>query len=76
MTVADIRKMLKNLPPKMKIGILSGDLIFNVCSADSGLEEMEDMVTGEKQFILLLSICSCHMVEKKLEVDVEELNLN
>lgn len=76
MTVSDLRKILRHLPAKMKIGIEINDIIVSPCSETSGVELITDFELHEEEQVLLLSPCKHCSYTEELFVHEDELNLN
>ena len=75
MTVLDLRKLLRNLPPDMPVMVPFEDILLPVCHADSGVTVMKDMDDPENVArdikVLVLSPCMCD-----LDLDEDEFTDN
>lgn len=60
MTIKKSRKLLKGLPSDMEVALeLANSSFVPVCEGFSNIIEIEDIRTGDKDFILLLQPCTC-----------------
>lgn len=69
MTVKQLQKLLKPLPPNMEVTMSLNsdtDLIASVCRENSQVQEAE--VGDEIERILFLVPCSCHIETNQIEV--------
>ena len=75
MTVLDLRKLLRNLPPDMQIMVPFEDILLTACDADSGVVDMKDMDEPEntdkiiKVFVLAPCLCDIEFDEEEFTDD-------
>jgi hypothetical protein len=59
MTIRELRKLIRGLPPDMKVMLpINGEALISVCEKESGVEVIE--VNGEPQDVMVLEPCMCH----------------
>lgn len=61
MTVKDIKKLIKGLPPFMKIVIGVNGSLEDICTGNAGVTCIEYNDTGKKDFLLVLPECECKL---------------
>ena len=65
MTVLELRKLLRSLPPDMPVMVPFEDILLSACHTDSGVTFMKDMDglvdSGEDVKVFVLSPCMCDL---------------
>lgn len=61
MTVQELRKLLKGLPSFMKVVIGANESLEDICVGNAGVTCIQFNDTEEKEFLLVLPQCECHL---------------
>lgn len=72
MTIKQLKKLIRGLPPEMEVMVLDGEFCFPACSGDSDLIEVN--FDGITETCLL--IAPCHHEENTEAKEIEKIKMN